>query len=155
MDAVEIALSVAIPALCGWRENRGGGTQGMQSVLNVLANRAARDHTSLYAEAIKRLQFSSMTAGGDPELVLFPIDDLYGVINDPQYLQAEQMARWALAGNLPDLTAGATDYYAPLGLKNATTLKVNGKLVPFPSKWNSAKVVYTATVADQLFFKEV
>ena len=67
-------LLIAGPALCAWRENRSGGRVGMQSVLNVLANRARRDNTSMYAEAVRKLQFSSMTARGDSQTVLWPIE---------------------------------------------------------------------------------
>src|ERR1700728_553387 len=83
-------LDVVGPSLCSWRENRGGQRTGMQSILNVLQNRAKRDNTTMYAESVKRLQFSSMTAPGDPELALWPAD------GDPQYAVAEQMAQQAI-----------------------------------------------------------
>ena len=95
-----------IGALCAWRENRGGGTAGLQSVLNVLQNRAIHRGTSIYAEATRRLQFSSMTAPGDPNLIIYPADD------DPQWAMALVLAGQMADGVLQDITGGATSYYA-------------------------------------------
>lgn len=144
-------LSLSVPALCAWRENRGGLRPGMQSVLNVLANRAKRDNTTLYAEAVKRLQFSSMTALGDSQTILWPLD------GDPQYATAEQMAQQALDGELPDLTQGATDYYAPQGIGPSGKMFTipGGATVSFPARWDEARVKFTVEIAGQLFFREI
>lgn len=144
------ALQIAGPALCAWRENRGGQRIGMQSILNVLANRASRDNTTLYAEAVRRLQFSSLTAPGDPELTLWPAE------SDPQYAVAEQLTQQSVTGQLIDLTQGATDYYAPQQIvKSTKTFTIpGGATVPFPSGWNEGKVEFTVEIANQLFFKE-
>jgi len=120
-----------IGALTAWRENRGGGTPGMQSVINVLVNRAAKRGTSVYAEAVRRWQFSSMTAPGDPNLDLFPAD------NDPQWQQALILAVEA-ATSLQDITGGATSYYA--------------LSMPKPPYW-AASMTETCRIAGQVFFK--
>lgn len=93
-----------IGALCAWRENRGGGTQGMQSVLNVLMNRAAKRGTDAWTECTRHMQFSSITAPGDPELALWPSD------SDPQWGTALGLAEAAANGSLVDLTGGADLY---------------------------------------------
>lgn len=93
-------------ALTCWRENRGGGVPGMQSVANVIMNRAAKRRTDAYTECVRPMQFSSLTAKGDPELTLWPAD------NDPQWLEAIALAGQATAGTLEDITDGATSYYA-------------------------------------------
>lgn len=142
-------------ALTAWRENRGGGVSGMQSVMNVILNRAARDRSTPYAECVKRLQFSSITAKGDPELTLWP------VLGTPDWLawqQAQQLVAQAVAGALQDITSGATDYYAPHGLDSGNTVNVYVPGVgttPFPKGWNAAAVQYTATIGGQLFFRDV
>lgn len=149
MIATEVNIAEA--ALTAWRENRGGQNAGVQSVLNVLVNRRNRDGSSLYEECIKKLQFSSMTAKGDPELTLYPLN------GDPQMAVAVDMARQAEINELPDITGGATDYYAPAGLTThdgQTFTKPDGTVVPFPDGWDKTKVIFTVEIADQLFFKE-
>ena len=123
---------IAIGALCCWRENRGGGTPGMQSVLNVLQNRATHRGTSVYAEAVRRLQFSSMTAPGDPNLILYPLD------GDPQWAMALILAGQMSDGTLTDITGGATSYYAD----SMTT----------PPYW-AASMTPTVEISGQKFFR--
>lgn len=121
-----------IGALCAWRENRGGQTPGMQSVLNVLVNRATTRGTSVYAEAVRRLQFSSMTAPGDPNLILYPSP------TDPEWLEALSLASQAAAASLEDITGGATSYYS-LSMKE-------------PPYW-APSMTRTVTIAGQIFFR--
>ena len=122
----------AIGALTAWREARGGGVAGLTSVLNVLMNRAAKRKTSVYAEAVRRLQFSSMTATGDPNLILFPAE------NDPQWQEALTLAAQGAAYALQDITGGATSYYA--------------QSMPTPPYW-AASMTQTCVIAGQVFFK--
>ena len=121
-----------IGALTAWRENRGGGVVGMQSVINVLVNRATHRGTDVYSEAVRRLQFSSMTAAGDPNLILFPTD------NDPQWLEALTLASQASRGSLDDITEGSTSYYAAS--------------MSTPPYW-AASMTRTVTIEGQIFFK--
>lgn len=142
-----IKILVAAPALCAWRENRSGGRPGIQSVLNVLSNRAKRDNTSLYAEAVRRFQFSSMTAAGDSQTVEWPIE------GDPWYAIAEEMAQNA---ELPDITGGSVDYYAPAGLREWQEYALpSGSIVRFPKYWNPSRYRFEAEIAGQLFWKEI
>lgn len=144
------ALEISVPALCSWRECRGGLRPGMQSVINVLYNRSKRDNTTMYAEAVKRLQFSSMTSPGDRELIDWPL------LGDPQYIVAEQLSTQAHNDDLPDITEGATLYYAPSGIVNSekTFITPDGKTVKFPEDWDQSKTVFTVEIANQLFFRE-
>lgn len=123
---------IAIGALTAWRENRGGGTPGMQSVLNVLCNRATHRGTSVYAEAVRKWQFSSMTAPGDPNLILFPADA------DPQWSMALILAGQMADHGLQDITGGATSYYADS--------------MADPPSW-AASMTSTVEIAGQRFFK--
>ena len=107
----------------------------MQSVLNVLMNRAAHRKTSVYEEAVRKWQFSSMTAPGDPNLVLYP------TAIDPQWAEALTLAAQAAVGSLDDITGGATSYYAPAGMPDG---KAPG--------W-AATMTQTVTIAGQIFFK--
>ena len=123
---------IAIGALCAWRENRGGGAQGMQSVINVLVNRAEQRGTSIYAEAVRRWQFSSMTAPGDPNLVLFPLE------TDFEFETALSLMEHLQKGLLPDITGGATSYYA--------------ESMKTPPAW-AATMQRTCVIDGQIFFK--
>lgn len=130
------ALETAIPALCCWRENRSGGRPGMQSVVNVLQNRAAKRNTSLYSEAVRPEQFSSIApppslTAAQSETAVWPVE------GDPEYAIAEQLVTEALAGELPDITEGATNYYA-LSIQEPN--------------W-AAGMTHTVTIAGQAFFK--
>ena len=141
LDIVTLALTI-------WRENRGGGSEGMGSVANVIQNRAKRRSLSVYEICVQRLQFSSMTAKGDPELILWPERE------DASWNVALQIANAAAAGNLEDATGGAVLYYAPRGISSHTTYKLpTGVTVPFPDDWNPKVVTYTATIQNQIFFK--
>jgi hypothetical protein len=93
-------------ALTAWRENRGGGQSGMQSVINLICNRAKANGTTPYHECTRPWQFSSITAENDPELMLWPQQE------DPQFSLAQTMAALAAADSLQDITGGATSCYA-------------------------------------------
>jgi len=119
-------------ALTCWRENRGGGLTGMQSVANVILNRAAARKTSPYVECVRPWQFSSITAKGDPELTLWP------ATTDPQFAIALELASDAAVGTLADITGYATSYYA----LSMTT----------PPAW-AAQMTKTVEIEGQVFFK--
>jgi spore germination cell wall hydrolase CwlJ-like protein len=99
-------VSLAFISLAAWRENRNHGIPGLQSVCNVIINRMAAWQESGYQVVTTHEQFSSMTAPGDPQLGLYP------AVADPQWREAQVLAREGLAGTLPDITGGATNYYA-------------------------------------------
>ena len=120
-----------IGALCAWRENRGGQIEGMQSVLNVLHNRAIARGTSIYAEAVRKWQFSSMTAPGDPNLILFPSEQ------DSEWQIALKLTDQLSKGLLEDITQGATSYYA--------------QSMPVPPGW-AATMRQTVIIKGQIFF---
>jgi N-acetylmuramoyl-L-alanine amidase len=121
-----------VVALAVWRENRGGGYEGMQSVANVIVNRAKIRKTAPYAECVWALQFSSLTAKGDPELALWPAQ------TDPSWTEAKYIAGAAVNGTLLDITGGATNYYAT----SMTT----------PPTF-AAKMTQTVVIKNQIFFK--
>jgi hypothetical protein len=136
-----------VSGLTAWRENRGGGRSGMQSILNCINNRAAKRGTSPYIECIRPLQFSSITAKGDPELNLWP------AAGDPLFAEALAMAA---EPDLADITGGATLYYAPRGISSTKTFTMpNGQTVKFPEDWNEQAVKFTVEIEDQLFFQQV
>jgi N-acetylmuramoyl-L-alanine amidase len=119
-------------ALTCWRENRGGGLTGMQSVANVVMNRVAARHTDAYTECVRPEQFSSLTAPGDPELILWPKKQ------DPEWQTAQSAAQAAANGSLEDITGGATNYYALSMTK--------------PPSW-AASMTKTVVIGGQIFFK--
>jgi hypothetical protein len=126
---------------------------GMQSVLNVIVNRAAKTGQSVSAVVLAPEQFSSMTTAGDPELGNGP-----NALHLPDwiaYLQAVTLASQAAAGALVDLTNGSTLYYDPKGIQTTATITLpTGATVPFPEGWNASVVRYQANIGDQLFFTE-
>ncbi len=97
--------------LCGWREARGEGPDGIRAVMHVLLNRAVRwygahsesIHTAIYAKN----QFTSMSVPTDPEYHLMPAPD------DPLYASLADMAVEVLDGSDDDLTNGALYYVNP------------------------------------------
>lgn len=125
-------LDIVAAALCAYRECRGGGSDGMRAVLHVVDNRAkARKRT--WAQIVYQpLQFSSMTYPHDPQLDLVPFPP------DASWELAYELAVSVASGQDPDLTDGATFYYA----KTIT-----------PPVW-AASMVQTADIGGQLFFKE-
>lgn len=127
----------AVIALTAWRENDEGGTDGMQSVINTLQNRAARRGTDMYTEAIRPMQYSSIAPppemkARDSEAARWP------ALNDSAYATALQLAEQALDGTLADITGGATNYYA-LSMEE-------------PPDW-AAEMTYTVTIKGQKFFR--
>jgi hypothetical protein len=130
---------IVIGALCAWRENRGGGLIGMQSVINVLVNRAKARRTSVYVEAIRQKQFSSMTAKDDPELTLFPMED------DVQFHDALNLMQQADKGLLQDLTKGSTQY--------VTCLLAESETRPLWVKQMQDQNKQTVIIANQVFFR--
>lgn len=102
----------------------------MQSVINVIQNRAKQ--RTPYAVVYAPLQFSSMSAPHDPELLIQP------KVDDPQWILAQELAAKAAQGNLPDITEGATSYYAISMLT--------------PPRWASS-MVQTVVVCGQRFLK--
>jgi N-acetylmuramoyl-L-alanine amidase len=119
-------------ALMSWKENRGGGVPGMQSCMNVALNRAKSRNMSIYAVVYEPLQFSSMSYPRDPQLLTQPEED------DPQWLQAQNLAAAAAVGKLPDITNGATSYYA----------------LSIPQPTDTLSMIKTVVVAGQQFLKE-
>lgn len=124
---------IAFGALCAWRENRGGGQVGMQSVINTLQNRSREEGKSIYEIATAPLQYSSMSAPGDPQLTKFGLD------GDAQWIEALALMEQAAAGQLPDITGGATNYYATSMSK---------------PPWWAASMDVTVTIANQIFLRK-
>lgn len=122
----------ALTALTLWREDRSGGATGMTAVGCVIRNRVNRDKSTFFAEVTRRLQFSALTAGGDPELTLFP------TITDPQWELAQTISQGIIDGTISDVTQGAVSYYA-LSMKT-------------PPSW-AASMTHTITIGGQIYFR--
>lgn len=116
-------------ALVMWREARGDGAMGMQAVGCVVRNRVSLGNWSGVITA--KWQFSSMSAPGDPQLILYPAP------SDPTWRLAMQIAEGVYSGETEDNTGGATHYFA-------TTISV-------PS-W-TASMTLTAQIGRQRFYK--
>jgi len=150
---VQNAINITVLALVCWRENRGGTPQpqAMQSVANVVMNRVKANKSDAYTECTRHLQFSSITAPGDPQLDLWPNEA------DPHWQQALLLAQDAETGNLEDITNGSTIYYAPAAMAANAVVPYtlpNGTQTVFPKDWNQSAVSYQCEIANQLFFRE-
>jgi hypothetical protein len=75
-----------------------------------------------------------MTAS-DPETMLWPMEE------DVIWIKALTLAQQMMNGTLPDITLGATNYYAPAGMKDGV-----------PPSWAS-HMTYITTIASQRFYK--
>ena len=120
-------------ALCGWREARGEGRDGIRAVIHVIANRAKLSGRSWAQEVYRRLQFSSMTYGQDPQLSICPHTP------DAIFSTCYEIADAVMAGTDPDLTQGATFYYA-------TSISA-------PAWVNDPGMEYVGTVGSQKFYR--
>ncbi|GAA4475619.1 cell wall hydrolase [Gluconacetobacter asukensis] len=99
-----------IAARTAWAEARGEGIAGMQAVLNVIANRAARP--GWWGHDIASVcqaphQFSCWLPGDPNGPEARAVTD-----DDPLFRSALSMAGRAASGDLPDLTRGSDSYYA-------------------------------------------
>lgn len=140
-------------ALCCWREARNQLEDGMTAVAWVIRNRSLKHQTSPYFEVTKKLQFSSITAPGDTQLSIWPIEA------DGRWQDALQIAQKVWAGSMVDPTDGATLYYNPDAIEKGKTITLkSGLVVAFPKGWNAAAVIETTTVGSRplmhVFFQE-
>lgn len=112
-------------------EANGEGMQGMQAVLNVIANRANADGISFYSVVREKLQFSCLN----------------GITKAKAIAKARKMPKWntvldmiadAQIGNLADMTEGATHYHT----------------VALGRTYWSRKMNVTIQIGQHLFFKE-
>lgn len=118
-------------ALCAWREARGEGRDGIRAVIHVIANRAAKSGKSWAHEVYRKLQFSSMTYGSDPQLSFIPESP------DPVFSDCYEIATTIMDGGDFDLTQGATHYFADT--------------IPMP-EW-AKTMTQTAKFGHHIFFK--
>ena len=94
-------------ALCCWREARGEGRDGQRAVVHVIANRSALSGRSWAQEVYRKLQFSSMTYGNDPQLCTVPVTP------DAIFSTCYEIADAVMSGQDTDITLGATHYFNP------------------------------------------
>lgn len=124
-------------------EARGEGTQGMQAVANVIANRTQADgFPSTFSDVVlQKSQFSvwnPITGGSADSSIIADYNTMVSATSsDAQYAQALSIANQAVAGTLPDITNGATNYYA-------------GSTPPY---WAKTMTV-TAVIGNQTFLKK-
>jgi len=135
---VDFNNTVDIVARTAWGENRGGGSEGMQSVINVVQNRAAKGGwwgSTMLAVCLFPNQFDCWIADNNPT------SDYHATLNvtiaDPDFAVALNLASRAVMGTLPDITGGATMYYA--------------KSMAAPPYW-AATATFTREIAGQLFY---
>jgi spore germination cell wall hydrolase CwlJ-like protein len=90
-----------------WGEAEGEGAEGMQAVGNVILNRANIKDKNIPEVMFRKDQFSAV---GDKNR----FSDMINLSSDnPQYIQALEISKKLLAGELDDITNGATHFYNP------------------------------------------
>lgn len=135
---------------CLWKEARGEGNNGMLAVACVVRNRTTKHHSSYYSEIVAPWQFSSITAKGDSQLILWPKE------SDPLWQQAQLIATNVIDGSVQDITGGATLYWNPNGIQSDRLFKLNdGSMVSFPASWNAKVVSETMQIGHHIFLKEL
>lgn len=121
-------------ALCMFREARSNGREGMQAVGCTIRNRVKiNSDSSYYREVVRPLQFSSVTAHGDPQLGFYPWPA--NPVDWSAWTTAVDLAQGIIAGTVPDVTNGATHYFATY--------------IPMPS-W-AENMTQTAQIGGQRF----
>jgi cell wall hydrolase len=107
-----------LAALAIWREARGQSLQAMHAIWWVIQNRVMdkRWPNTVSGVVRQRLQFSSMTASGDPNLLVYPEEPANGAAPAPDwvaFLNAQVAITTDLGG---DPTHGANHYHSmPIG----------------------------------------
>lgn len=98
---------MAFLALCLWREARGETHEGKVAVAWSIMNRMAHRQwgNTVMAVVFQRLQYSSLTYKGDPQLVLWPKDD------DPSWHICLKVADETLNGLNTNPIDGADSYH--------------------------------------------
>lgn len=151
-----------------FREDSGGGLDGMRAVGHVIYNRALKRKQSIYKVCTQPWQFSSINCpGGGKEQTGIPplvtaeeVTRLKLRLND--YLMfrnilsdwpQEGTSDWTLYQSLEkvvlditsdvdlDITNGATMYYASSMTK--------------PPKWDFTKLVFTGEIGEQKYYREI
>lgn len=125
----------ALTSICLYREARGEGNTGMTAVACVIRNRVNKRNSTFYAEVVRHLQFSSITAPGDPQLIVYPAE------SDASWQQAQLIAGNIIDGVVQDITVGSTLYY--------------DDSIAFPKSWDRSKVVATIKIGRLNLFKEI
>src|SRR6185437_2021850 len=125
-------------ALCIWREARGTGREGMLAVGWVMMNRLATKRWGLTMLDVvtARLQFSSMTAPGDSQTIIWP----------NTHCSPADLAAWRVAQDVVDLVIGAPSANDPT--KGATFYFAD--TIDKPEWADSMRLV--ATIGNQEFF---
>lgn len=104
------AIEQDVMARTIWGEARNSGYSGMQSVANVIMNRARANKrmwggSSVSAVCKYPAQFSCWNVGDPNRAKLIAVTK-----DDKNFKTALEIAAKALSGNLPDITRGATFY---------------------------------------------
>lgn len=99
-------------SFCAWREVRGETKtlrDSIRGVIHAIDNRGKLRDKSWIQIVYQYLQFSSMTAPGDPQIKA----GLVPVFPDQIFELCYEVADQVLSGIDPDLTEGATNYFNP------------------------------------------
>lgn len=129
-DPIEVVAGTA------WGENRSGGVAGMQSVCNVIMNRA--NHPRWWGKTplsvcLEPEQFSCWNSDDPNRAKIMAVPP-----TDTDFAVALGLARQAIAGTLRDITAGADSYY-------------DVSMAKQPS-W-AARAAFCTVVAGQAFYR--
>jgi spore germination cell wall hydrolase CwlJ-like protein len=131
----EITDPVRALALTVFGEASDQGYNGMQAVANTVVNRAKNPcwwGDDILSVCLAKDQYDCWLPGPDNTRMLDT------PVNDPVYQQALLLAKMAVAGVLPDITAGADSYYA--------------ETIPEPEWAKAEGVTFTKQIGAQRFY---
>jgi N-acetylmuramoyl-L-alanine amidase len=136
-NIVDNLSDLEVVARTAYGENRGGGHEGMQSVINVIYNRSCADGfpTTMRAVCLAPKQFDCWFPN-TPDYIA----TIHALDTEPSMVIALELAQAALDDDLVDITDGATFYFA-------SSMK----------QWPHWAIGHTpcATIAGQLFFNDI
>ena len=137
---VAMGDDVKVLAQTIWGEARGEGKGGMEAVASVIINRADYPPKgklwwghSVEEVCQKPYQFEVWNVGNPNRALMLAVTE-----NDAQFRMALEIARKAVARQLPDRTNGATHYYAYLKIA--------------PPSWANGRTP-TATIGGHKFYR--
>lgn len=129
---MDLTDPLAVLARTIWGENRSGGARGMQSVANVVVNRANNPRWWGHSVLTVCLASEQFSCWMDERA---PIEAV--TVADASFRLALDIASTAIAGNLPDITMHSDSYFAASA--------------PLPSWAKPAK--FTVEIEGQRFYR--
>lgn len=147
--AFNMGDTVQVAARTAWAENRSGGEQGMQSVMNTFANRAKPGRwwgSTILEVCLFPEQYSCWIVNSDPKSNYQAM--LAVTYDDAEFKIALALAGQLVMGSLTDITKGSDSYYAIRAYKPFTDQE--------PPSWSTAPTTkFKLVIQGQKFYTTI